>query len=94
MSDEGHGGLDGIEEAFEAAEVERDGMEEHMQELYRAAKAATVGSTVECPVCFKPFVKTTKGQAFCSHRGRGNCKDRFWNLTNEERRERAAIMNR
>ena len=94
MSDEGHGGLEGIEEAYEAAEFEREMDAEHMRLLYQRAKIAPVGAVVACPVCAKDVHKVHKGQAFCSRRGRGNCKDRFWNTVNDERRERAILMNK
>lgn len=96
MSDEGHGGLDGIEEAYEASEFEREMDAEHMRLLYQRAKAKAgpVGSVVACPGCGKDVRKVHKDHVFCSRRGPGNCKDRYWNLTNEERRERAATMNR
>jgi len=94
MSDEGHGGLDGIEEAYEVSEFEQQEIVNTMLASYDLAKRTAVGAQVTCPVCLKPFVKMTKGQAFCRHRGPGNCKDRFWNTVNDERRERAVIMNR
>jgi len=92
MSDEGHGGLDGIEEAYEASEFEQQEIVNTMLASYDLSKRAAVGAQVSCPVCLKPFVKKTCGQAFCRHKGPGNCKDRFWNTVNDERRERA--MNR
>lgn len=91
MSDEGHGGLDGIEEAYEAAEIERKMIVDDLRDLYSRAKGAPVGSVIACPVCSKEVHKVTKGQVFCSCRGPGNCKDRYWNLTNEGRQERGRL---
>jgi len=46
---------------------------------YTSAKKAPVGSVVRCPVCGRTFKKRSYQQAFCSNKGRGNCKDRYWN---------------
>ena len=48
---------------------------------YQAAKAAPVGSLIKCaaPGCGKKFIKKSYQQVFCSNKGRGNCKDRYWN---------------
>jgi hypothetical protein len=59
-----------------------------MTDRYRMAKGAKVGETVICPTCEKQFIKRSYQQAFCCNRGRGNCKDRYWNVTEDERRER------
>lgn len=88
----------GVEEAYEAADLEmqeeKEYREEHMEAAYRRAKAAPAGSTVECPVCRLPFKKRTSPQAFCSNKGRGNCKDSYWNTVDEDRRVRARHFNR
>lgn len=108
MSDEGHGGLDGWEEAAEAADIlngthplfpgsgedirksERDAL----LERWGRVKRAMAGTVVHCPVCSRSFRKLRASHVFCRHKGRGNCKDRFWNTVNDERRERAIIMGR
>jgi len=46
---------------------------------YKAAKAAPVGSQIKCAECGKKMIKKSYQQAFCSNKGRGNCKDRYWN---------------
>jgi hypothetical protein len=94
MSDEGHGGLDGIEEAYEAAEVEREMERDRLLDVWDRNKWAMAGMVVICPVCGRSFRKLTASHVFCRRKGPGNCKDRFWNTVNDERRERAAIMNR
>lgn len=103
MSDEGHGGLDGLEEAAEALDIERGthplyfdkGLERnHTRSLYQKAKAAKVGSKVQCPVCGKMFVKKSYQQAFCCNKGKHNCKDRYWNDATDSRRFRMQIMTR
>jgi len=60
---------------------------DQMIQDYQDAKKLT-GSIV-CPVCGRKFRKKTKGHVFCSNKGPANCKDTFWNLTDETRRKRA-----
>lgn len=62
---------------------------EEMNRLYRTAKEAKVGHQVTCPVCRRPFKKRSYQQAFCRNKGRGNCKDRYWNSVVETRSMRA-----
>ena len=57
--------------------------------VYETSKAARQGSSVCCPTCDKRFTKASAQQAFCSNKGRGNCKDVFWNRAKPERMERA-----
>lgn len=58
---------------------------------YKAAKAAKVGEMVTCPCgCKKRFVKRSYQQAFFRNKGRGNCKDTYWNRATPTRLERAA----
>lgn len=95
MSDEGHGGLEGIEEALESAYDEWEGDTlEQLRRGYELAKVAVVGSTVLCPVCHRAFKKVVKAQVFDRSKGPRNCKDRYWNAVNDDRRERAIIMQR
>jgi len=47
---------------------------------YAIAKGAAVGTRVVCAACSTPFLKRSYQQAFCSNKGRGNCKDTYWNL--------------
>lgn len=49
------------------------------------AKLAKAGDTISCPCCGKRFVKRTYQQVFCSNKGAGNCKDRYWNDVDEKR---------
>src|SRR5476651_1952023 len=65
-----------------------------MKARYVVAKAAKVGEIIECACCAKKVVKTSYQMAFCSNGktrknsllGNNNCKDRFWNLTDDKRR--------
>jgi hypothetical protein len=59
------------ERAFEASKVSTI--------EYSIAKRAAVGSRTVCGACGRPFVKRSYQQAFCRNKGRGNCKDRYWN---------------
>lgn len=101
MSDSGHGGLDGLEEAAETCFLEREWEREERDErvrqmpsLYRRAKKLKVGVNIECPVCGRVFRKKSYQQAFCSNKGRGNCKDTYWNMVDENRSFRAQMFNR
>jgi hypothetical protein len=57
--------------------------------LYNTAKAAKTGTQCVCPSCQKQFTKKSYQQAFCSNKGRNNCKDVFWNRASPELSERA-----
>lgn len=81
----GMGAEYGQEEAYEAAEVDLQMDIERMAELYPLAKAAPTGSTIQCPVCLREFKKRHPKQVFDNRK----CKDRYWNLTDPIRRERA-----
>lgn len=64
------------------------------QDAYHIAKAAKSGETVHCPTCTKAFVKKSYQQAFCSNKGAANCKDRYWNNTDDKRIDRARIWSK
>ena len=49
---------------------------------YKKAKAAKIGVSVRCPTCGDQFEKRSYQHVFCSNRGVGNCKDRYWNEVN------------
>jgi deoxycytidylate deaminase len=71
-----------------------------MRKRYNAATNAATGATIPCPNCGKLFVKALYNKVFCSNqhsKGRtklNNCKDRYWNVTDDSRRSRAALYNR
>jgi hypothetical protein len=56
-----------------------------MRRLYDTARAAPVGSKIKCPVCRSKHIKASYQKIFCRNKGRGNCKDRYWNSVNELR---------
>ena len=73
----------------EVAELSLEEDIEDMLRLYALAKAASVGTKIQCPTCKALHKKTSYQKVFCRNKGRGNCKDRYWNLTSDERRRRA-----
>ena len=82
-----------IEEAYESAYEDFDEERERLLEAWGLVKKAMAGALVNCPVCGHRFRKLRAAHVFCRHKGKGNCKDRFWNTVNNERRERAILMN-
>ena len=83
-----YGGLD--QDAYE------ESLEDNINEKiswYHIAKSAKVQSRIKCPSCNRIFIKKSYQQAFCSNKGRGNCKDRYWNIADDTRRERARAIN-
>lgn len=60
-----------------------------MKNRYNLAKATKVGQTFKCPKCNCLTTKTTHQKTFCSNgktKGKGNCKDGFWNLVDPNKR--------
>jgi len=56
---------------------------------YKRAKETSTGGTHQCPSCGTEVVKSTYNKVFCSNgrtKGRGNCKDWFWNIIDPEKR--------
>jgi len=83
-----------IEEAYDYTEDELwgSGYVVSLMGRYDQNKSAKIGDVISCPVCDKRFVKRTRDHTFCSNGRRkkgGNCKDRYWNTVDDERRERA-----
>ena len=60
---------------------------------YDYNKKAKTGSIIVCPVCQKNFIKKSYQQAFCSNKGKSNCKDKFWNVANDKRRARTRMYS-
>ena len=50
-----------------------------LRRLMRDARAASVGDTIRCAQCKKWITKKSYQTAFCSNKGRGNCRDRYHN---------------
>lgn len=62
---------------------------EGMKARYRDNKRSEVGATIRCACCKKRIVKKSYQTQFCSNKGKGNCKDAYWNNTSDKRRFRA-----
>ena len=60
-----------------------------METRYKSNKEAKVGTLIECAFCGKEIKKKSYQSQFCSNKGSGNCKDRFWNRMDRGRLERA-----
>jgi len=64
----------------------------NMKTLYANALAAKVGSVISCACgCNRTFVKKSYQSKFFRNKGQGNCKDTYWNFTNDTRRQRMLI---
>lgn len=57
---------------------------------YAQSKLANVGEQCKCPTCGSTFTKRTNRQAFCGTRGGTKCKDGYWNLVDERKRNNHA----
>ena len=60
-----------------------------MKYHYNKAKDAKVGDNIVCPGCNGRHIKTTYQKVFCSNiktKPTGNCKDKFWNIVDPEKR--------
>lgn len=60
---------------------------------YKFNKNQNIGSEIICPACNKTHIKKSYQSQFCSNRGKGNCKDKYNNLINNNRRNRAHHIN-
>lgn len=65
---------------------------EKAKERYKRNKDSPVGSTIECSWCGKRMIKLSYQHQFCKGKGKGNCKDSFWNNVSEKRRKRAKFF--
>ena len=53
---------------------------EDMSNQYLKNKSAKVGAEIKCACgCGKAIIKKSYQTQFASNKGRGNCKDRYWN---------------
>ena len=75
-----------------AGEHERERAEEElantiaiMKQRYRFAESAPTGATIRCPYCNAYIIKNTYQKKFCKGK---KCKDSYWNLVDDKRRER------
>ena len=87
LNDQGDGGA---EDFFR--EMNEQHYQNHINEMlarYRDNKRADIGTTIECPCCAKKIIKKSYQTQFCSNKGKGNCKDTYWNNVNDDRRDRS-----
>lgn len=59
------------------------------QDRYDVNKTVSVGCLIPCANCSKVITKNVHSTQFCSNKGRGNCKDTYWNNVSTKRRERS-----
>lgn len=67
------------------------------ESLYKKAKQAETGCTIKCPWCEKLILKKTYHKIFCSNQkthGKNNCKDKYWNNTQDQKRENGLLLVR
>lgn len=91
----------GAEDDFRAEQAENFARSmpaniKRMKDLYQVAKQAKTGSTIVCPTCGKKHTKTTYQKVFCSNGTKNkahNCKDQYWNFTDDSRRKRMMVMS-
>ena len=60
-----------------------------MEQRYRQNSEAEVGCTINCAFCNKIILKKSYQTKFCSNKGEGNCKDKYWNNVDDTRRGRS-----
>jgi hypothetical protein len=65
-----------------------------MKARYRDNKRSQVGTTIRCTACNKRILKSNYQTQFCSNKGKGNCKDKYWNCAIPKRLTRSQIINR
>lgn len=69
---------------------------EDMKKQHSDNKNAVVGAWIICPTCGRIFKKRTYNQIFCSNgrtKKHGNCKDDYWNETDDKRKARKTLYN-
>lgn len=90
-------GMDDLADWSEADEVVGYGAhpiwEAQAKARYALNKDIKVGNKICCASCGKKVTKKSYQSQFCSSKGRGNCKDYFWNRVDRKRLERALAIN-
>ena len=54
---------------------------EQMLQRQETNKNATIGSEISCVTCSKKIVKKSYQTQYCRNKGKGNCKDKFHNIS-------------
>ena len=83
---------DKIANIYKTSRAKRMKEQSKRENRYNAAKQAKTGETITCAGCGKGFKKKSYQQAFCSNKGKGNCKDTYWNRT-DKRVQRSIDFN-
>ena len=60
---------------------------------YNDNKQSQIKTTIRCANCGKRIIKKSYQTQFCSNKGKRNCKDTYWNNTDDKRRQRAIQFN-
>ncbi len=60
---------------------------------YNNNKTKKVNDKMVCACCNKNMIKKSYQSQFCSNKGKGNCKDMFWNRVDRKRFEKAIQFN-
>lgn len=70
--------------------TERVTPEAVLQHRYEVNAKAPLKSTIQCATCQKEVEKVNYQTQFCSTKGPGNCKDKYWNIVAPDRRGKKA----
>lgn len=81
-------------EGAEEDKVDLSERRDQMAAAYQAARQTKTGSRIECPACQRELIKRSYQHVFCRSKGKGNCKDFFWNQLDDTRLARAKMFNR
>jgi len=65
---------------------------QRMKDRYKDNASSPVRSTIRCACCNKRIIKKSYQTQFCGNKGKGNCKDRYWNNISDKRRHRAKMF--
>jgi hypothetical protein len=66
-------------------ESERNDRVRDMSVRYAENKGSRIDTTIECACCKRRIIKANYQSQFCSNKGKGNCKDQYWNAVREAR---------
>lgn len=56
-----------------------------VKKQYKENKNKKTGQKIKCPWCKQEIIKRNIYHQFCTNKGKGNCKDSFWNHVSEKR---------
>ena len=60
-----------------------------MESRYKDNTTSKLRTTIRCACCGKRIIKANYQTQFCSNKGVGNCKDKYWNSVSTNRHIRA-----